>query len=89
MPVGTMTNRTVSGDHFIWSSVLKNKMGPMYSFELVWEMYFSELNFWQVIKSSIWVYLEKHKKGYAWLRNIHVVVGGIKISLVEINGHTQ
>lgn len=70
MPVGTRKYKTVSDGHIVQSSVLKTKMAPMCSFGLIWDIYFPELKFLQVINASVWIYLERHTKGYLWLWNI-------------------
>lgn len=53
MPIGTRKYKTVSDGHIVQSSVLKTKMAPMRSFGLIWDIYFSELKFLQVISALV------------------------------------
>ena len=72
MPVGTWKYKEYN---CLWWSYFmkfytKNENGSSVFLWAVLGHVFLRTKFWQVIKASIWIYLEKHKKGYAWLWNI-------------------
>ena len=88
MPVGTWTYKEYNC--LWWSYCMelctKNENGSSVFLWAVLGHVFLRTKFWQVIKASIWIYLEKHKKGYAWLWNIKCSWrNSKKISLTEMN----